>query len=149
MISRNLLLATTCTVAGAVGAFGISAISSSAKGGGQHRGSRPAAKMHGVRLGHAVRIEAVVAQRGGTFATVSSARGVVKSVAGDQLTITEGTRKATYQDETFTVPADAKIRRRGTPDATLADLQAGDRVGISQRPNRFVVIAAPARQPRA
>ena len=145
--TRTLFLAAACTVTGAAGAAGVGAIASSANN-GSHGGGHNGAKQrlhHGKALGRAVHAEAVVPVRDGTFATVTFDRGVVKSVSGDQLTITEGTKDATYKDADFTVPADAKIRRRGTANATLADLQAGDRVAVIQRAGKFVVLAGPAR----
>src|SRR3954453_10918302 len=139
---RTLVLAAGCTAAGALGG---GAVVSGAHDGGSH---------HGMSFGHhhffggiigAVHAEAVVPTRSGDFATVVFDRGTVKDVSGDQLTVTEGTKDATYKTETFTVPDGAKIRRWGTDDAKLSDLQTGDRVAVIRTPKKYFVLAAPHR----
>jgi hypothetical protein len=148
--SRTLLIAAVCTVTGAGGAMGADALTSAAHSGptGQHTtyGSfhRHAGHRFGGGFARAVHADAVVPQKDGTFATITFDRGTVKSVSGQDLTITEGTRTATYKDVTITLPSAAKVRRAGTADATLADLQAGDRVAVVQAPKGTFVLARPA-----
>jgi hypothetical protein len=79
------------------------------------------------------------------FATVTFERGKVDSVSGQQLTITEGTRKATYKTVTVTVPADAVVRDN-RQKATLSDVKPGQRVLVLAGPKRTYVIA---RTPKA
>jgi hypothetical protein len=87
----------------------------------------------------AIQGDIVVATRNG-FATVTFARGFVQSVNGQQLTIREGTKKATYKTATLTVPAGAKVRNNGQ-SAELSQLTAGERVGVVQGPKVTRVIA--------
>ena len=76
----------------------------------------------------------------GKFVTATFARGTVSSVSGQQLTINEGTKKATYRTVTVSVPASAQVRddRR---TATLSDLKAGQRVLVVQAPAHTWVVA--------
>ena len=144
--SRSLGLAAVCTAVGAGGTMGFTALSSSASPGHHH-----ARAAHGVHhraarlLARAVHADAVVPQRGGTFANVVYDRGTVKSVSGQDLTLTEGPGTATYKTVTITIPADARVRRARTRHATLTSLQAGDRVRVLQGPKHTLVRAIPAR----
>ena len=87
----------------------------------------------------AVQGDLVVATKSG-FATVTFNRGFVQSVNGNQLTVREGTKKATYKTVTLTIPASAKVRDNGHT-ATLSQLTAGQRVGVVQGPKVTRVIA--------
>jgi hypothetical protein len=77
------------------------------------------------------------------FDTVTIDRGFVQSVSGQQLTIREGTQKATYKTVTVTIPSSAKVRdnRRAS---TMSALTSGQRVSVVQAPNRTWVIARTA-----
>jgi hypothetical protein len=87
----------------------------------------------------AVHADAVVATRSG-FVTVTLDRGFVQSVSGQQLTIREGTKKATYKTVTLTIPSNAKVREdRRT--SSLSALTAGQPVWVLQGPNATRVIA--------
>jgi hypothetical protein len=79
-------------------------------------------------------------EAGNGFDTVTSDHGKFKSLSGDQLTITEGTQKATYKDQTLTIPASAKIYRNGA-SAHLSDLRSGDEVNVIQGPKGTMVDA--------
>ena len=68
------------------------------------------------------------------FANVTFERGKVDSVSGQQLTITEGTAKATYKTVTVTIPAGAVVRDN-RQKATLSDVKAGQRVLVLTRPS--------------
>lgn len=74
------------------------------------------------------------------FATVTLDRGVVKSVSGDRLTLTEGTPKATYKTVTLTVPSTARVRDN-RQKATMSSVKPGQRVIVAKLPRRTVVIA--------
>jgi hypothetical protein len=82
-------------------------------------------------------------QAGNGFETVTLDSGKVKSVSGDQLTITEGTQSATYKDATVTIPSGAKVMRNFA-GAQLSDLQAGDFVHVSSSPEQTTVFAVDA-----
>jgi hypothetical protein len=82
--------------------------------------------------GPPVHSEAVVPNKAGDgFITVTTDFGTVKSLSGDDLTITEGTKTLTYKDVTITIPSDATVHRNGSA-AALGDLQAGDHVRVSR-----------------
>lgn len=82
--------------------------------------------------GPPVHSEAVVLNKAGdAFITVTTDAGKVKSVSGDELTITEGTKTITYKDVTLTIPSDATVYRNGSK-ASLSDLQEGDHVMVSR-----------------
>ena len=96
-------------------------------------------------LASAVQGDLVVPTRSG-FLTLTFNRGVVQSApAGNQLTITERTRKAAYKNVTLTIPADARVRNNGRK-ATLGQLTSGERVAVLTTPSRTWVIA---RTPRS
>jgi len=127
-IARDVGVGSDCAAVGVAG--GIAGSSAS-----------PGHARAGARLGRVVHADAVVATAGGTrFAHVTIDRGVVKSVAGDQLTIDEGTAKATYRTVTLTIPSGAIVRNNGSP-ATLSSVQPGERVGVRQGPRRTRVVA--------
>jgi hypothetical protein len=85
--------------------------------------------------------EMVVPTRSGeNFVTVTQDSGTVKSVSGDQLTITEGTKEATYKTVTLDIPSDARVVRNGR-NAELGDLRQGDHVHVSQSPQDSFVFA--------
>src|SRR3954470_22570818 len=120
-ILRTIIVAALCGVIGA--GAGIA-------GAGAHQGHGKKHFDRGFhRGGGPVHAELVVPTRQGGFQTVTLDRGTVESVSGDQLTIKEGTRKATYKTISLTIPSAAKIRRHGD-DASLTDLQAGDLVSV-------------------
>ena len=139
--SRLLLVAVCCVAIGA----GISAIasagaatgsSSSAKGATGHAKARKGGLR---RLDRAVQGSAVVRTKDG-FKTLTFQRGKVQSVSGRQLTLVEGTPKATYKTVTVTVPADAVVRD-DRQKASLSDVKAGQRVLVLDAPQRTYVIA--------
>jgi hypothetical protein len=143
--SRLLLVAVCCVAAGA----GISAIATAGaatSGSSSHPAATHAkARKGGLRrLLHAVQGSGVVRTADG-FANVTFERGKVDSVSGQQLTITEGTPKATYKTVTVTIPAGAVIRDN-RQKASLSDVKAGQRVLVLTAPKRTYVIA---RTPKA
>jgi len=128
-IARYVGVGTVCAAAGVAG--GIAGSSASQ--------AHPRA---GARLGRVVHADAIVATGGGRrFVRVTIDRGIVKSVSGAQLTIDEGTPRATYRTVTLTIPAGAVVRNNGSA-AALSSLQPGERVGVRQGPRRTRVIAS-------
>ena len=92
--------------------------------------------------GRAVHAEEVVLNKAGTaFITQTEDNGKVKSVSGNDVTITEGTTTVTYKDVTITIPSGATITRNGAT-ATLADLKAGDHIDVSSSSDGTNVFAA-------
>jgi predicted transglutaminase-like cysteine proteinase len=139
--SRLLLVAVCCVAVGAA----ISAIASAgAAPSTSHSTSSPAKhvkmRARGLRrLSRAVQGSAVVRTANG-FANVTFARGKVDAVSGQQLTIAEGTRQATYKTVTVTVPTGAVVRDN-RQKATLSDVKAGQRVLVLTAPKHTYVIA--------
>jgi hypothetical protein len=130
----------------AIGA-GASVIASAGAATGSTTSAGNAAKHHGAGaalakrglLKHAVHGTLVVATKNG-FATVTFDRGFVQSVSGQQLTLTEGTKKATYKTITLTIPTNARVRDNGKR-ATLADVKVGQKAVVVQGPNHVLVRA--------
>jgi hypothetical protein len=145
---RGGLVVGACALVGAIGGIAGSAAAPSStsqtqtttngdKGWGPGRGGHPGS----AGGGPAVHAELVVPNEDGNgFITVTMDSGTVKSVSGDQLTITEGTEKATYKDATLTIPSTATVRRNFA-DAKLSDLKGGDHVHVSQSPEGTFVFA--------
>jgi hypothetical protein len=100
--------------------------------------------LRGPGHGPGVHSDLVVLNKAGTaFETVTEDNGAFKSLSGDQLTITEGTKTVTYKDVTLTIPAGATVYRNGAK-AALTDLASGDEVHVSQAPEGTVVFAEDA-----
>ena len=102
-------------------------------------------KHHGRHLGagalrRAVHADAVVPDGKGGFARATIDRGFVTSVSGDRLTLREGTRRATYQTVTLTIPASARVRDDGR-QAKLADVKPGQHAVVLRLPRGTVVRA--------
>jgi hypothetical protein len=90
----------------------------------------------------AIHSVSVVPNKEGTgFDTVTTDSGTVQSVSGQQLTITEGTKSATYQTVTLTIPAGATVQLDGK-SATLSELQSGDRVTVSENSDGTSTVSA-------
>ena len=90
--------------------------------------------------GPPVHSEAVVPNEKGGFETVTMDRGTFSSLSGEQLTIAEGTKTATYKTVTLTIPSDATVYRNGEK-AALSDIKSGDTVTVTQSPSGTVVSA--------
>lgn len=144
--SRSLIIGTCCAAAGAAG--GAIATAGAAPSGHSHPAA-PSAQAKAARkakLGpllrfarRAVHGDAVVHTKNG-FVTVSFGRGTVAGVTGQQLTINEGTRTASYMTVTLTIPATARVRDDGQR-ATLSQVKPGQRVLVVTAPKRTFVIA--------
>jgi hypothetical protein len=141
--SRLLLVAVCCVAVGAgisaIATAGAATSNTSSHAGATHARAGKRGKGGLRRLLHAVQGSAVVRTADG-FANVTFERGKVDSVSGQQLTITEGTAKATYKTVTVTVPAGAVVRDN-RQKAALSDVKAGQRVLVLTAPKRTYVIA--------
>lgn len=102
-----------------------------------HRGLRAGAVRRFAR--RSVHGDLIVHTKQG-FVTVSFDRGRIESIAGQQLTIAEGTPKASYKTLTLTIPSNARVRDNGRR-STLAKLTRGERVSVIHAPKRTLVIA--------
>ena len=80
------------------------------------------------------------------FVAVTFERGFVQSVSGQQLTLNEATRKATYKTVTVTIPTTARVLDNGST-ATLSGLTSGQHVLVIQGPKQTLVRARTARTP--
>ena len=80
------------------------------------------------------------------WANVTFARGTVESVSGNQLTLAEGTRKATYKTATVTLPSNVVVRDN-RQQSSLAGLSHGQRALVLIAPRRAWVIARTPKTP--
>ena len=144
--SRLLVVAVCCVAVGAaISAIGSAGAATRTSHSGKSSTGRIRARAGGLRrLARAVQGTAVVRTASG-FANLTFARGKVDSVNGRQLTIAEGTRRATYKTVTVTVPSGAVVRDNRQL-ATLSAVKAGQRVLVLTAPKRTYVIA---RTPKA
>jgi hypothetical protein len=136
--SRILVVAITCAVIGA----GASAIASAgASTSPTATGKARSARSMGLRRWErrAVQGELVLHTKQG-FETVTFERGTVESVSGQQLTLAEGTAKASYKTVTLTIPATARVRDNGHT-STLSEVTKGQRVTVITAPKHTFVIA--------
>ncbi len=134
--SRALVALTMCALIGAgagiAGAGAASTTSSKSKSAQSTRSAARNADRPGMRGGPPVHAEVVRLNKAGDkFITATEDSGVVKSVSGNDLTITEGTKTVTYKDVTISIADGATISRNGST-AQLSDLKAGDHVHVSQ-----------------
>jgi hypothetical protein len=95
-------------------------------------------------LARSVHGDLLVASKSG-LVSVTFDRGVVRSVNGQQLTLTEGAKTSTPKTVTLTIPANAEVRDNGHP-ATLGEVGSGQRAIVVQAPKQTYVIA---RTPRS
>jgi hypothetical protein len=140
--SKLLVVAGSCAALGA----GASAIASAgaatsnsgstAKTGRNHTGQVRAGRRLAAR---AVQGNLIVATKTG-FVPVTFERGTVRSVSGQQLTLAEGTKKATYKTVTLTIPTNARVRDN-RQKSTLAAVTDGQRATVVQTPKATFVIA--------
>jgi hypothetical protein len=148
---RTVALATGCVALGAgAGAIASAGAATHHSVKVNHRAQHAGAGHRLRRLrsgaGGAIQGTLVVPTSNGTsFATISFDRGFVAAVSGQQLTINEGTAKATYKAVTLTIPTSATVRNNRTP-AALGSLTKGERVAVVQGVKKEWVIAhsAPA-----
>jgi hypothetical protein len=139
--SRILIVAVTCAVIGA----GASAIASAGASTSPTMASRAhAGRVHGPRRWERRAVEgSIVIRTKQGFKTVTFERGTVQSISGQQLTMVEGTAKATYKTVTLTIPANARVRDNGQK-STLSNVKDGQRVIVLTAPkNTFVIARTP------
>jgi hypothetical protein len=140
----RLFLVAICCVAGGAGASviaGAGAATSTAHhaaGGSAKAGKAGHKGVRGLAL-RSVSGQLVVHTKQG-FRTVTLDRGVVDSVSGQQLKLTEGTPKATYKTVTLTIPSTARVRD-DRQTSSLSAVKPGQRVLVVQAPKRTIVIA--------
>ena len=131
-----------CALAGAAAGIAGSAAAPSSKA-KKGNSSRRAGHPRGFH-GPAVHASVVVLNKAGNgFITETEDKGKVKSVSGDQLTITEGVGNVTYKDVTLTIPSNATVVRNFAK-AQLSALKAGDFVHVSQSSDGTFVLASDA-----
>jgi hypothetical protein len=140
----------TCAALGAGAAVAGNAASAPSSGGAAGKRAAGPSGANGRQgrlraLRRAVHVDAVVPTKDGKFANVTLDRGIVQSVQGDQLTLKEGTRKATYKTVTLTIPGDAVVRDNKRR-AKLSDVKSGQRAVVFRGPKRTAVIAHDARR---
>ncbi|HWE34221.1 MAG TPA: hypothetical protein VG410_12095 [Solirubrobacteraceae bacterium] len=80
------------------------------------------------------------------FVNVTVARGTVQSVSGNEVTLAEGTRKATYKTVTYTLPAAVRVRDN-RQRSTLSAVKPGQRALVVMLPKRALVIARTPKTP--
>jgi hypothetical protein len=97
------------------------------------------------RLRRAVHADLVVPTQGGKFVNVAVDRGVVQKVEGSSLTLTEGTKNATYKSITIDLPSNAVVRIKRKP-GKLSDVKAGQRAMVVRGPQRTLVAIRNAKQ---
>ena len=139
---RLVVLAAACVALGAAVSAITSAGASTPASGTTSTASSAAVHHRNARwlgLGRAVQGNLVVHTKSG-WVTVTFERGVVKSVSGNQLTITERTKNAVYKDVTLTIPSNAKVRDN-RQNATLGQLKSGQHVLVISGPSRTLVSA--------
>jgi hypothetical protein len=144
-LARTGIVGAACALAG--GAAGIAGSSASSSSNATRTPPWPGPRgllLRGGPLagaaGRPVHADAVVPNQGGGFDTITMDRGSFSGASGDQLTITEGTKTATYKTVTLTIPSGATIRRDGG-QAQLSDLKTGDQVLVAQGPKGTLVLA--------
>ncbi len=137
---RLVLVAGSCLAIGAgasaIASAGATTTAGTAATAGAHAKVHP--NRHGL-MHRAVHGDLVVATKTG-FKTVTFDRGLVKAVNGQQLTLQEGTKKATYKTVTLTIPANARVRD-DHQQTTLANVKPGQRASVVQLPKRTIVVA--------
>jgi hypothetical protein len=125
----------------AIGAGAGAIASAGAAGTHAAHGTRASHRAYGLRrLARRAVHGSIVVKTATGFQTITFNRGKVDSVSGRQLTMTDGTRRASDQTVTLTIPVTARIRDNHQP-ATLAALKPGQRVIVIQAPKRTFVIA--------
>jgi len=148
--SRTIGIAALCAAVGAAG--GIAGTTAATNKHHKHHGSRQSSTAprpgrppfgdHRGFGGPPVHVEAVVLDKAGkNWITMTEDNGTVKSVSGNDVTITEGTADVPYKDVTVTIPDGATVIRDGAK-AAVGDLKAGDHVHVSSSSDGTFVFAA-------
>lgn len=124
---KYLVVAVACVVIGAMaGIASGSAATSHHRAHSASSGSAGGPSGMGPGGPPAVHSVSVVPNKEGTeFETITMDSGEVQSVSGQEVTLTEGTKSATYKTVTLTIPADATVELDGKT-AQLGELKSGD-----------------------
>jgi len=144
--SRAAATVATCITLGVGGGI-IGSMAAPAKHreqGGQRRAARanPPRPPFGPHGGPPVHSEEVVLNRAGTaFITETGDDGTVKSIAGNDVTITESANGVPYKDITVALADGATVYRNGTR-ARVSDLKVGDHMHVSRSSEGTFVFAA-------
>lgn len=152
MSKSRLKLGAVALVCVALGA-GASAIASSSASTtapakahtGRHAGRAATRARIGKLARHTVQGTFVVHSKRG-WVTVTFARGTVESVSGNQLTLAEGTKKATYKTVTLSLPSNVVVRDN-RQRSTLSGVSRGQRALVLIAPRRAWVIAHTPKTP--
>ena len=147
-IGKVVTVAGVCAAVGAGAAVAGNAASAPSSSAAAAKHAKAAGKRrHGPLrvLRRAVHADAVVPTKGGQFVTVTIDLGIVKSVYCDQLTLKEGTKKATYKTVSLTIPANAVVRVNKQA-AKLSDVKSGQRAAVVRGPKRTLVVARDAKR---
>ena len=140
-ITKHMRIVLVGLSAMAIGAGASAIASAGAAGTHAAHGTRAGHRAYGLRrLARRAVHGSVVVKTATGFQTITFNRGKVDSVSGSQLILTDGTRRASDQTVTLTIPATARIRDNHQP-ATLATLKSGQRAIVIQAPKRTFVIA--------
>jgi hypothetical protein len=154
-LNRVVTIVAICAFAGALaGIAGSAAAPSKSKTAkaskSKSKSATPSADRRALRAGLGPRFgpggppvhsESVVPNAAGTgFDTVTMDAGNLESIDGSNLTIKEGTDKATYKTVTVDVGSDPTVVRNHAK-ATLGDLKTDDNVRVVKGPNGTFVIA--------
>jgi hypothetical protein len=148
--ARLITVGALCALAGAAAGIAGSAAAPSGKSTPNPREHRfgffgrmpPGAGMRAFG-GPPVHTSAVVPNHANGFDTITGDDGTFQSYSGGVLSITEGTKSATYQVAKLTIPANATVVRNGA-SAKIIDLAAGDFVHVTQGPQGTFVFALDA-----
>lgn len=98
--------------------------------------------------GPPVHAQAVILNKAGNgFVTATEDSGTIKSVSGNDVTISEGVGSVHYQDQTVTIPSGATIYRNGAK-ASVSDLKTGDEIHVTSSSNGTFVVAGDAQHAR-
>jgi hypothetical protein len=145
--TKALTAVAACVVLGAIGGIAGSAASSNHRSSSSSSTPRKSGFARGaiggpLGRGGAVHASEIVLDKAGTaFITRTIDSGTVKSVSGNDVTITEGVGSVTYKDVTLTIPSGATVTRDGA-SASVSDLKAGDRISVSRSSDGTSVFAA-------
>jgi hypothetical protein len=109
---------------------------------GMHHGFPPLGLMRAGlgMLRSTVHADLTIVNADGTAGTITADRGSIESVAGDQLTLKQGTPKTTLKTLTLTIPGNATVLVNFSTK-TLADLKPGQRAVVATTPKGTYVLA--------
>jgi hypothetical protein len=131
-----LAVGVTCAAAGA----GASVIAAAGAASSPHPRATAAHRLTLRRLARRTVAGSLVVRTKRGYVNVQIARGLVKQVSGQQLTLAEGTPRSTYRTVTLTLPAHTRVRDNRQP-STLAQVKPGQRAIVLIAPKRAFLVA--------